>query len=240
MADPCFFPFTVPKEILLPKQLNDPFGAEIPEVAKLAAKEVQAYLEQHQADWLHDFEGSRGKMFGVLVVEDKSGKMGYLSTFSGKMRDLPHPKVFVPSLFDLSVNDNFLTVGMLKIGEMKRQIESETSSAKIAELSKARKKFSIALQKELFDQYVFLNAQGTSKSLYDIFADFNGKKPPSGAGECAAPKLLQYAFEQQMKPLAIAEFWWGKSPPSEAKQHLAYYPACKDKCRPILSYMLGD
>ena len=64
------------------------------------------------------------------------------------------------------------------------------------------------------------------------------KPPPAGAGECAAPKLLQYAFQQQLTPLAMAEFWWGASPKSEMKKHQQYYPACSGKCQPILKHML--
>ena len=63
--------------------------------------------------------------------------------------------------------------------------------------------------------------------------------PPAGAGECAAPKLLNYAFEHQLKPIAMAEFWWGQSPKSEIRKHKQFYPACKSKCEPILlSHML--
>ena len=101
-----------------------------------------------------------------------------------------------------------------------------------------RKEKSILLQQKLFDQYKFLNKEGASKSLCDIFEAHSNRKPVSGAGECAAPKLFQYAFEREMKPLAISEFWWGKSTKSEDKKHGNFYPACNDKCRPILSYML--
>jgi tRNA pseudouridine32 synthase/23S rRNA pseudouridine746 synthase len=69
--------------------------------------------------------------------------------------------------------------------------------------------------------------------------DWNGTKPPSGAGECAGPRLLQYAFEQNLKPLALAEFWWWQSPKSDFWQHEQFYPACKEKCAPILDFMLS-
>jgi tRNA pseudouridine32 synthase/23S rRNA pseudouridine746 synthase len=94
------------------------------------------------------------------------------------------------------------------------------------------------LQQALFDQYHFLNKDRKSKSLCAIFEDFGKKKPASGAGECAAPKLLHYAFKHGMKPLAIAEFWWGKSSKRGDRKHKNFYPACNDKCRPILAYML--
>lgn len=70
--------------------------------------------------------------------------------------------------------------------------------------------------------------------------NINNTKPPSGAGDCAAPKLLQYAFQQKMQPLAIAEFWWGLSPKSDFWKHGNFYPVCKQKCEPILSHMLKN
>ena len=72
----------------------------------------------------------------------------------------------------------------------------------------------------------------------DICAETALKPPPAGAGECAAPKLLQYAFQHHLMPLAMAEFWWGASPKSEVKKHQQYYPACTGKCQPILKHML--
>lgn len=246
MAENCFIPFHSPVVAdLIPARLNNPFELNIPEIAKIAAGELQKYLEAQQGNWLHDFWRNKGKMFGVLVVKTEAGELGYLSTFSGKMRDEPHPEIFVPSLFDIATNDYFISKGMVKLSEMGQRIEdlslqaTPSANAQLSLLKEERKAFSLRLQQELFDQYVFLNHAGMSKGLCDIFAEYEGKKPPSGAGECAAPKLLHYAFGRKMKPIAIAEFWWGKSSKSEAKQHLEYYPACEEKCRPILTYMLG-
>ena len=102
-------------------------------------------------------------------------------------------------------------------------------------LKEERKTKSANLQKKIFDQYQFLNQAGEIKSLLDIFQD---QTPMGGAGECAAPKLLQYAFQHKMKPLAMAEFWWGQSPKSEIRKHRNFYPACIGKCKPILGHML--
>jgi tRNA pseudouridine32 synthase / 23S rRNA pseudouridine746 synthase len=93
-----------------------------------------------------------------------------------------------------------------------------------------------ALQQKLFGEYSFLNQFGERKSIGEIF----NNNPPAGAGECAAPKLLHYAFEHNLKPIAMAEFWWGQSPKSEIRKHKQFYPACKSKCEPILlSHMLN-
>ena len=109
---------------------------------------------------------------------------------------------------------------------------------KIEALKKERREKSAALQLQLFEQYSFLNKEGKLKSLQDIFSDTVFGRPPSAAGECATPKLLQYAFLYGYKPLAMAEFWWGAPPKSEVRKHKQFYPACTGKCKPILKHML--
>lgn len=108
----------------------------------------------------------------------------------------------------------------------------------IKQLKKRRKVLSKNLQKQLFAQYQFLNANHELKDLNAIFAELPEHTPPSGAGDCAAPKLLQYAYLNNLKPLAMAEFWWGGAPKSAVRQHKNYYPSCYSKCQPILSHML--
>jgi len=112
----------------------------------------------------------------------------------------------------------------------------------IKSIKDQRSQMSSALQQRLFAQYQFLNIEQETKSLTDIFVEtaFHQRYgvPPAGAGDCAAPKLLQYAFKEKMKPLAMAEFWWGKSPKSEVRQHKNFYTACIGKCQPILTHML--
>ena len=111
-------------------------------------------------------------------------------------------------------------------------------SDKLENLKKERKQKSAYLQETLFENYQFLNQQGKLKSLNSIF-DNPVIKPPAGSGECSAPKLLQYAFSNNLKPIAMAEFWWGKSPNSEIRKHKNFYPACQGRCKPILSHMLS-
>ena len=105
-------------------------------------------------------------------------------------------------------------------------------------LKRERKQRSAALQGRLFDQFVLLNAKGENRSLCGIFSRVGHPIPPSGAGECAAPKLLQYAFLNHYEPLCMAEFWWGASPKAIVRHHGHYYPACKSKCEPILQFMM--
>ena len=119
-----------------------------------------------------------------------------------------------------------------------RQVKVDQLAKPVAELKLQRKTLSADLQNRIFSQYQFLNKKLVPKSLVDIFAETALRTPPAGAGECAAPKLLQYAFQHHLMPLAMAEFWWGASPKSEVKKHQQYYPACTGKCQPILKHML--
>ena len=110
--------------------------------------------------------------------------------------------------------------------------------ARIDALKQERKMRSAALQQKLFEQFVVWNARGEQKDLCEIFTAATHQIPPAGAGECAAPKLLQYAFLHQMRPVCMAEFWWGKSPKKSIRRHGNFYPSCKSKCEPILGHML--
>lgn len=108
----------------------------------------------------------------------------------------------------------------------------------IQELKAERKTRSAALQQRLFSQFKMRNACGEVKTLCEIFQPTIHKVPPAGAGECAAPKLLQYAYLHGWRPVAMAEFWWGHSPKQEVRRQGQFYPACKGKCGPILAHML--
>jgi tRNA pseudouridine32 synthase/23S rRNA pseudouridine746 synthase len=321
--------------IALPERFTFPFYYEPHPLTKIAAAQLQHYLQEQQ-NLDHNFgleEGQQGpvigKMFGVLVVQDPDGRLGYLSAFSGKMAGSNDHDKFVPPVFDMLIEDSFFQKGQAIINSINQEVKAidadanyihlkqdierlkalstqELSSlkkllksnkenrkqlreqqknsltqqdyaifeadmikqslfdkhqlnviakhweqilsgmqARIAQfeadidaLKNERKERSSALQQQLFDQYVFLNKKGDRKSLQAIFADTIFGRPPSAAGECATPKLLQFAFLNGYKPLAMAEFWWGASPKSEIRKHKQFYPACTGKCKPILAHML--
>lgn len=111
-------------------------------------------------------------------------------------------------------------------------------SSKIEDLKIQRKNKSIALQQYISEQYHFLNSKKEVKNLDELFIDTAVQNLPAGSGECAAPKLLQYAFLNDLTPIAMAEFWWGQSPNKEIRKHGHFYPACQGKCKPILAHML--
>ncbi|MFB6454115.1 pseudouridylate synthase [Chitinophaga sp. Hz27] len=237
---------------ILARGLTLDLEADIHPLCKIAVAELQQHLEQQQ-EWTHNFglgnNGSGaiiGKMFGVLVVRNLNGQLGYLSAFSGKLANGNHHNKFVAPVFDGLIDGGFLNTGMTHLTTLNQQIktlEQEDATlhqAAIADLKESRKAHSHALQRKIHEQYNFRNKSGQYKNLVDIFTNNGYKQPPAGAGECAGPKLLQYAYHHEMEPLALAEFWWGLSPKSTTWKHGAYYKPCKEKCAPILGFMLSE
>lgn len=332
-----YFPDSVLQQHALPERFTFPFYYEPHPLTRYAASDLQHYLTHHLPVH-HNFgleenqEGMViGKMFGVLVVRDPKGRVGYLSAFSGKLANSNQHERFVPPVFDMLTEESFFLKGIVELNELnaeverlenaeeylsllhqleevKSQSEAEILQAKflikqnkdqrklqraalklslseddydIAEqeliqqslkdkralrdltlfyekevervalelqplidtietLKQLRKDKSATLQQQLFDEYYFLNVHQEKKSVGELFKSTVLGKPPAGAGECATPKLLQYAFLHGYYPLAMAEFWWGASPKSEVRQHEQFYPACSGKCEPILKHMLQD
>ncbi len=330
-----FHPLTVGSTIELPEKFTFPFYYEPHELSVLAAEDLQNYLEE-EANFNHNFglnpnaEGLViGKMFGVMVVQNTDGVIGYLAAFSGKLAESNEHKGFVPTVYDTLNPEGFYKIGEQELNEINRKIEileasevyisskanlkecleaydkelkalKQTIKEKKAErkirrdieadmltpeayknlleelknqsiyyhfrlkdlkndwkakieqaeshlqdiqseldtLKEKRRLQSASLQKRLHEQYAFLNAEGNAKDLLAIFENTTVRIPPAGAGECAAPKLFQYAYENNLKPIAMAEFWWGASPRSEVRKHKQFYPSCRSKCEPILGHMM--
>ena len=223
-----------------PERFTYPFAYEPHPLCRLAAAEVQAYIAAHP-DIREDAD--RGKMFGVLVVEESlspapspnsEGRWGYLAAYSGLLAGRNDWDYFVPPVYDAQQPD-----GYFKTKE--REISLISSRSPLTS-----KKMSQELQLWLFHQYQLLNARGETKDLVDIWQEYYTRPklrqrfplPPGGTGDCCAPKLLQYAYQQGLKPVCMAEFWWGQSTKEELRQHLNFYPACRGKCKPILTWML--
>jgi tRNA pseudouridine32 synthase/23S rRNA pseudouridine746 synthase len=227
-------------KIDIPSKLNNPFEVNIPEIARIAAKEFQEFIALESQKWEYDFRTQKGKMFGILVVQEKNDVYSYIGTVSGKLPKNAICDKFIPSVFDVSVGDFFINKGMTELTEIGNQIKRANDPTVINSLKEIRKQKSTALQQRLFENYYFLNLSGKKQNLLEIFKHSSHRNPPAAAGECVAPKLLQYAIKHQLKPIALAEFWWGSPIKNEEKQHTVFYPACKDKCRPILEYILED
>lgn len=330
-----WFPDSIIGEIALPEKFTFPFFYEPHPLTKIAVDELQHYLEtQTDLDLNFGFttdapERTIGRMFGVLLIQDQEGRVGYLSAFSGPTSGAAnHPK-FAPPVFDMLAEDGFYLkesesidsvsqrlnslesdesylslksdgeristqsleeISVLKeelkankehrkraraeqkhilsvpeysqfeadlikqslhdgrrlktLTEKWKQLSGEVAAAlapfesQIEAFKKERRDRSVALQEQLFSNYIFLNSAGKGKSLQEIFKATAFGKPPSAAGDCATPKLLQAAFLAGYRPLAMAEFWWGASPKSEIRKHRQFYPACTGRCKPILAHML--
>ena len=140
-----------------------------------------------------------------------------------------------------SLESKYFMNNVFRYWEHKRNViekELRVFTDKIEALKERRAKSSAKLQSHLFEQYQFLNVKKEVKNLTELFVDSN-LTPPAGSGECAAPKLLQHAFLNELKPIAMAEFWWGQAPTKEIRKHKQFYPACQGKCKPILTHMLS-
>jgi len=149
-------------------------------------------------------------------------------------------EILTQKLIQESFNDQFYYKELqeyynLKIEKNKQELLNFENE--INQLKKLRKETSAILQNTLFEKYQFLNQQNKEKALLEIFNN-PSIKPPAGAGDCSAPKLLQYAFQNNLTPISMAEFWWGISPNSEVRKHKNFYPACQSRCKPILTHML--
>lgn len=303
-----------------PLRFNNPFYYIPHRLCEIAADEVRGMLA---ANPFLEKEARKGKMFGVLVVRDGAGCLGFLAAFSGLLCGSNRVEGFVPPVYDLlspggyfkqeeteisllnerikeaECSDGYLAATAL-VRALQQSMEQELSAMREgmresklrrgdlraagtlspaelealvresqfqkAELKRAtarwrqeialseealkplaqhinamkeeRKRRSAELQRWLFSQYVVLDGAGEKKSLLDIFAAHSGIIPPGGSGECAAPKLLQYAYRHRYTPLAMAEFWVGGSPQGEVRRDGCFYGSCKSKCEPILGFML--
>ena len=227
-------------DIPKPERFTYPFCYEPHPLCQLAAKEVQAYIASHGV--IRE-DADNGKMFGVLIVESpgvspsqqgESEGVFFLAAYSGLLAGRNDWDYFVPPVFDAQQPD-----GYFKTKEREISLTSHSSPL-------ITKKMSQDLQLWLFHQYQLLNARGESKDLVDIWQSYYSRPklqrkfplPPGGTGDCCAPKLLQYAYQQGLRPVCMAEFWWGQPTKEELRRHLNYYPACRGKCKPILTWML--
>lgn len=161
---------------------------------------------------------AEGKMMGVLITDG-----GPLFAFSGLAGGEAMVEGFAPPIYDYTIEGGHFRTREAEISAMPAGPERKAASAQ--------------LQDFLFEHYRVLNSLGEEKSIKEIFA-LRGLVPPGGTGECAAPKLLQWAYSQGLKPLAMGEFWYGASPRSEVRQSGSFYPSCTGKCGPLLSYMM--
>ncbi len=201
-----------------------------------ASEEVREVLRRHP-EW--EAEIGRGKMFGVLVCkanEDEgkaSDTLCYLSAFSGTLDGRTCQEGFVEPVYDLMGEGSYFKQEEVAISALVKDEAGDAAGRTSRHEEAARR--SIALQRWLFAQYQFCNARGENAGMQSLFGD---TVPPSGTGDCCAPKLLQAAYRRGLKPLCMGEFWMGQSPKREIREEGRFYPACSAKCKPLLRHML--
>jgi tRNA pseudouridine32 synthase/23S rRNA pseudouridine746 synthase len=227
-------------DIPIPEELNNPFGVDVSDIVRVAAVELQEFILKESKKWKYDFRVRKGKMFGVLVVQKADETYGYLGTCSGKLHKETQCYKFVPPVFDDSIDDYFINRDMSELTLLCNEVKNTQDESKRKKLVEARKKKSHTIQQRLFDNYHFVNVKGEVRNILDIFKNVLSGMPPSGSGECAASKLLQYAIKQGIKPIAIAEFWWGNPTKDSERVARMFYPACESKCKPVIEFMLDD
>lgn len=235
-----------------PQKFTYPFCYEPHPLCMEAAKKVRRYVATHAA--LQE-DAQHGKMFGVLVVapnselktqNSKTQELFFLSAYSGLLAGRNDWPWFVPPVYDAQQPDGHFKQTERIISAMTVVINSLSSDdLLVVELRERRKQLSEDLQQWLFRQYRVLNAYGEERDLIEVWHDYHSVKvrqrfpyPPGGAGDCCAPKLLQYAYHHGFTPLCMAEFWMGESPKSEVRLDGQFYPACRGKCLPVLTWML--
>ncbi|MBR0037645.1 MAG: RluA family pseudouridine synthase [Bacteroidales bacterium] len=217
---------------------NNPYLYHPHPSLKVAADDICLYISQ-RPDW--DKEFSKGKMLGVLLCRDASGRELILRAFSGIVNINDDSHYFVPPVYDLNNPDDFYLQEDEEISHINRQLANETlSSPEATQLKERRKKLSQDLQLKIFSHFNFLSPTGEYKNIVQIFGDAKRGLPPGGSGECAAPRLLNYANEHRLTPVALAEFWYGASPKNILRIHGQFYPSCIEKCSPILAYLIGQ
>ena len=303
----------------LPQRFTYPFCYEPHPVCIAAAEQLKNHIA---SDTSLKKVADEGKMFGVLVVKDKEGNVGFLAAYSGTTCFDFDNSYFVPPVFDYLQENGFFKTGEREIskinhliseienGDNLRHLRDEADRVKIAALKeiddyrrmmdeaktkrdekrregcsdeeeecmkdesrfmkaefkrlKTRKETEIAekskpyielssrleslkqerkvksdaLQDKLFRHFEMSDKDGNRKNVCEIFKETKTGIPPAGTGECCAPKMIQYAFLNGYKLVAMAEFWYGKTPAAEIRHHLHYYPSCMGKCKPLLTYML--
>jgi hypothetical protein len=183
------------------------------------------------------FGPSRGQMFGVLECRTSEGEIVVLRAFSGKYNGIWFVDGWVPPVFDVEAYEKIMTPGDTEIKNMGQRIDdSGIRSEERRRLTQQRKQISQALMKQLHKLYKLHNFCGETSALTPFFTNFNGA--PTGAGDCCAPKLLNFAACNNLRPLGISEFYWGAENRSETCSHAQYYSCCASRCQPILGFML--
>lgn len=214
------------------------------------AKQLMLLLQQHQhISFQHPrpsaeatgtrylYGEARGKMFGVLVCETEHGTHQTLKAFSGQYNGLWEVEGWVPPLFNVQQFWELLNPVEKEIKDLGRMLQTlPVDCHQYKKTHQKRKKLSRALMKDIHSLYRLHNFQSRQCTLAEVIGPDTGI--PTGTGDCCAPKLLNYAAVNNLKPLGLVEFYWGKVNRSATRSQGIFYPPCTDKCGPILGFLL--
>lgn len=198
------------------------------------------------------FEPCGGQMLGVLVCRDERGGEVVLKAFSGQYHGRWIVPGWVPPVPEVEAYETTVKLNDARIHQLSEHLErlsgngdaipdiSEDGSRSIITrtmqtMQEERKALTQESQRRIFDLYSFACCNGSRKT----FADMPGQVFPSGTGDCCAPKLLHHAFLNHLRPVSMAEFYFGAPNRSGTKQPGCFYPPCDERCRPLLKHLLG-
>ena len=191
----------------------------------------------------HLLEPAAGKMFGVMLCRDTDGGHGTLRAFSGEWETWESPDGWVPSSGYLAEYAADRRNTEARVAELTRQIDdlktrptSRPLRREIEAIKIERGRLSRALTDRIHAAYRFENALGEVLPLTEV--DTGSPRPPTGMGDCCAPKLLQAAIRHDLVPLGMVEFWWGSPSAVHPRVEGTYYGSCRSKCYPILGFLL--
>lgn len=183
------------------------------------------------------FGESRGKMFGVLETVSPNGETRFLYAFSGQLDGKWQLPGWAPPLFDPDQFDRLVVPEEKIIKDMGYQMDRLDPGSKTwIRLRRKRRDTSRALMEKIHNLYRLTNFHNRTVPLREAYRGTG--KPPTGTGDCCAPKLLNQAVQLGLKPVGISEFFWGKETLSMNRKHSHFYPSCSEKCEPILGFML--
>ena len=186
---------------------------------------------------------NQGIMLGALVCSDSKGKRVVLKTNSGISKKLVFQGsevddfLYVPPVVEPKKIDEALLKNDKAIHELTYAIEEakKNNVEKVSQLQKEREELTTESLRAVFELYSFCCADKKMRSLFSIC---NNALPPTGTGECCAPKLLHYAFKHNLQPLSMCEVFCGPSD-SHGKIHGQVYDPCDERCALLLPALLG-
>lgn len=224
----------------LPAKLATPYGHQlIQQLTTSKRLDYKASTPEANPNFstAYLFGKARGQMFGILLCRHPDGTYGLLYAFSGQYNGHWLIKGWVPPLFEVSQFDRLCIPVDKEIKALGAEMENLTpDSTKWKKCREARKSLSQQLMKQIHSLYEISNFKKEKKSIFKIFRSKKGI--PTGAGDCCAPKLLNYAACNNLDPISLAEFYWGQENLSKTREHGKFYSACQEKCQPMLGFML--